>query len=131
MSLTAIGLALGASASTAAATGATIVGSLIAGVGSALMTKAELDAERKMKEEEEERAEARYEGVGDAVRFWDDIPPEDANLPSTSLRQTAHKDPNEPLGGLQVGVPETTKAKTATPQSKYRYNPKTGKVELT
>lgn len=50
---------------------ATVAGGIIGGIGEAKMQKNMMDAEEEQRIAEEERAAARYAGVGDATKFWD------------------------------------------------------------
>ena len=71
MSAAAIGMALGASSATAAGVGATVIGSALSGAASAWSARSERKAEEKARIAEEERREARYDGLGQASRYWE------------------------------------------------------------
>ncbi len=67
-----LGPALAGGATAGAASGLTaltIVGTAIAGIGSAMMKKAEIDAEEEQEIAAEERRKASFEGIGAAADF--------------------------------------------------------------
>lgn len=104
MSLGVVAAAIGTVFSSAA--GAGIIGSVIAGVGSALMSKKEREAEEKARIAEEQRREARFKGVGEATRLNEQGQPGEGDptvaTDITEQRVKPQKQTATPLGFREV-----------------------------
>lgn len=110
--------------------GSTIIGSVAAGIGSAMMARQQFKEEEKMRRKENERREAKYKGLGQAGRFWEQQP--------ITTSQTATIDPSvQPMKSATtpVGKPEPTNrvgeqymaAKVPMPGAGKRYTYEPGK----
>lgn len=122
--------ATGAVAATAggifAGGGLQIFGSLLGGIGQGMMMKAEMRERERQQIAQEERAEARYRGLGEAARFWNSA--EDSGGAAATMSAL-------PVGrqarvGEQYSIaPPTPQAPTAAPRtSPMRYDSRTGRL---
>lgn len=103
---------------------ATVVGSTLAGIGSAWAASSERKAEEKSRVDEENRRAARYEGLGESTRYWE-------NGQSDQTTQTATQEIAEaPALGKrpdQIGSRYTnTPTATQPRQPRARFNPDIG-----
>ena len=113
--------------------GAKLVGGLVSGLGAGLMKKSAYKAEERARIEQEQRLEATYEGVGDAVRFWDQQPNDSASIDPDYQRTDPNSNKNLRVGqreqsqlpGQQYRIAATT-SKPRTPA--YQYDPQSGQI---
>lgn len=109
--------------------GATILGSVVAGIGSSMAERSAERREERRRIEEEKRREARYAGAGDASMINPDDPEAQDPTTATSLTQQrvkAQKDPTTPLG-----FQETTRQIGQQSSQRFSYDPKQSKVVYT
>lgn len=79
--------------------GSTILGGVIAGLGQGLMERQREKAAQREDEAREDRKAERYEGAGDAVRFWnqDQATPSGEQASGTNQFERADANSNENL----------------------------------
>ncbi|GAB5434807.1 MAG: hypothetical protein EpisKO_41770 [Epibacterium sp.] len=85
--------------------GSTIIGGVIAGLGQGLMERQRDKAEKQEDIEREERRAARYEGAGEAMRFWNQQQGEQDGDKASGTNQFERADPNS-NENLSVGQRE-------------------------
>lgn len=120
----AIGTAMGATGAAAAAAGAGVLGSTLASVGSAWAGASERKAKEKSRVAEEKRQSARYEGLGEATRYWENGQANQAKQTATQEIATAPalgKRPDQ-IGSRYTNTPTAQQPR----QPRARFNPEIG-----
>lgn len=128
MSLPAIGMMLGATTATAAATGATVLGSVLSGVGAAWSASSARKAEEKSRIAEENRRSARYEGLGQSTRYWDNTNKQtgtEMTTQSIAAAPALGKRPDQI--GSKYAQP-TQPMQNQQPKARWRFDPATGQI---
>lgn len=113
-----------------------LIGSVVAGVGGAIMESKRDKEEREAEIAAEKRREARYQGVGDATRVRDEEQNAENPDPTvasgvTRQRVDPHKQSSTPLGFREVtervgGTPSSTPTQPKT--TRYSYDPNAQRV---
>lgn len=144
---TSVGTALGGATAGAVTTGAVtagaagifsggglgLLGGLVGGLGAGMMEKKRLEEKEAQEIRAEERLSASYAGAGDAMRFWQDVPEEEAQSAAGNDPEYYRADPNS-NESLRVGQKEKTvlpgqQFKTEQkPKGVYRYDQQTGTI---
>lgn len=108
------------------------LGGLVSGIGAGMMKKAEYGEQERQNVAEEQRAEERYAGAGEATRFasQDASPTTGGGIDPDYQRVDAKSN-----FGEQVGTPQSFEAATGEKYrnrnqgSRYRYDPTTGSIQ--
>lgn len=126
--------AAGVAAGGLAGSGMGLFGSILSGVGQALFTRSEMREEEKQQIAAEQRREARYEGVGEATRFWEGGDESEGSVSQGPGYQRV--DPAERTAAGQSVSNSGTSGGLAPPAnggnpaaSRFQYNPSTGRIE--
>lgn len=115
----------GVGAAGAASTGLGLFGSVLGGVATGWMKGMAEDRAEKRQIEEEKRREQRYQGLGQAVRFWE-TGEEEQQTPAEKIasQPALGKNPNM-VGNKYMERAERNRTK----MPKYRYDRRSGMIQ--
>lgn len=111
-----------------------LIGGLLGGLGQGMMAKAKYKEEERQDIAREKRLQDSYEGVGDAMRFWEKDPPtsDGSGVNPDYQRVDAMDNQNTPLGERrqEARMGEQYRSASTEPKKRYTYDPASGRIQM-